>query len=141
MPERSIMFTREQLLVVAKSNPEVLVDIILSLQEQVELLTQRVAKLEKQISKNSRITVANLLLQMDSRSPQVKRKPKVFAKKQVKNKVGKKAIRATTWKKQNNLITLFPLHLHHALAESTTWKMYLSVVMIVARCLNYQSPN
>lgn len=48
------MFTREELLVVTKSNPEVLVDIILSLQEQVELLTQQVAKLEKQISKNSR---------------------------------------------------------------------------------------
>ena len=49
-----MMFTREQLLIIAKSNPEVLVDIILSLQEQVELLTQRVVKLEKQISKNSR---------------------------------------------------------------------------------------
>lgn len=48
------MFTREQLLVIAKTNPEVLVDIILSLQEQVEMLTQRVSKLEKQISKNSR---------------------------------------------------------------------------------------
>ena len=48
------MFTREQLLVVAKTNPEILVDIILSLQEQVEMLTQRVSKLEKQISKNSR---------------------------------------------------------------------------------------
>ncbi len=48
------MFTREELLVIAKSNPEILVDIILALQEQVEILTQRVFKLEKQISKNSR---------------------------------------------------------------------------------------
>jgi len=48
------MFTREQLLVIAKTNPEVLVDIILSLQEQVKMLTQRVSKLEEQINKNSR---------------------------------------------------------------------------------------
>jgi transposase len=48
------MFTREQLLVIAKTNPEVLVDIILSLQEQVKKLTQRTSKLEEQINKNSR---------------------------------------------------------------------------------------
>ncbi len=48
------MFTREQLLVIAKTNPEALVDIILSQLEQLEILTQRVSKLEEQISKNSR---------------------------------------------------------------------------------------
>ena len=49
-----MMFTREELLVIAKNNPEVLVDTILSLQEQVEMLTKRISKLEQQISKNSR---------------------------------------------------------------------------------------
>ena len=48
------MFTREQLLDIAKTNPEALVDIIMVLQEQVQILTQRVAKLEEQINKNSR---------------------------------------------------------------------------------------
>lgn len=48
------MFKREELLVIAKTNPETLVDIIMILQEQVQMLTQRVAKLEEQISKNSR---------------------------------------------------------------------------------------
>jgi len=48
------MFKREELLVIAKTNPETLVDIILILQEQVQMLTQRVAMLEEQISKNSR---------------------------------------------------------------------------------------
>ena len=47
------MFTREQLLSIAKINPEILVDIILSLQEQVQILTQRVTQLEEQINKNS----------------------------------------------------------------------------------------
>lgn len=46
------MFKREELLVIAKTNPETLVDIILILQDQV--LTQRVARLEEQINKNSR---------------------------------------------------------------------------------------
>ncbi|MGP8322294.1 MAG: IS66 family transposase [Methanosarcinaceae archaeon] len=48
------MFKREELLVIAKTNPETLVDIILILQEQVQMLTERVARLEEQISKNSR---------------------------------------------------------------------------------------
>ena len=48
------MFKREELLVIAKTDPETLVDIIMILQEQVQMLTQRVAKLEEQISKNSR---------------------------------------------------------------------------------------
>jgi len=49
-----MMFTREQLLLIATTDPEVLVNIILSLQEQVQMLTQRVSQLEKQINKNSR---------------------------------------------------------------------------------------
>jgi len=48
------MFTQKQLLYIAKTNPEALVDIIMVLQEQVQMLTQRVAKLEEQINKNSR---------------------------------------------------------------------------------------
>lgn len=48
------MFTREQLLDIAKTNPEALVDIIMTLQEQVQILTQRVARLEERINKNSR---------------------------------------------------------------------------------------
>ena len=48
------MFTHEQLLDIAKTNPEALVDIILALQEQVQILTQRITQLEQQINKNSR---------------------------------------------------------------------------------------
>ncbi len=48
------MFTRKQLLDIAKTNPEALVDIIMVLQDQVQMLTQRVARLEEQINKNSR---------------------------------------------------------------------------------------
>lgn len=48
-----MMFTREELLVLAKHNPEVLVDIILNLQEQVLSLAKRVEQLEQQLSKNS----------------------------------------------------------------------------------------
>ena len=54
MPERVMMFTREQLLSIAKTDPEVLVDTIMSLQSQVHMLTQRVVHLEEQINKNSR---------------------------------------------------------------------------------------
>lgn len=48
------MFTRDQLLNIAKTNPEALVDIILALQEQVQILTQRVKQLEEHTNKNSR---------------------------------------------------------------------------------------
>lgn len=48
------MFKREELLVIAKTNPETLVDIIMILQEQVQILTQRVSMLEEQLNKNSR---------------------------------------------------------------------------------------
>jgi hypothetical protein len=60
---------------------------------------------------------------MDSRSLQVTRKPKVFAKKQAKNRADKKATRGTIWKKQKTLITLFRLHPHHVPVAPTTWRM------------------
>jgi len=47
-------FTREELIILARSNPEALVEIILALQEQAQTLTKRVTKLEQQIGKNSR---------------------------------------------------------------------------------------
>jgi transposase len=46
-------FTREELLPIARSNPEVLVDIILALQERLEQLERRVKELEGQLAKNS----------------------------------------------------------------------------------------
>lgn len=48
------MLTREELLVLAKTNPEVLVDLVLALQEQVQHLSQRVAELEARLNQNSR---------------------------------------------------------------------------------------
>lgn len=48
------MFTRDQLLDIAKTNPEALVDTALTFQEQVQCLTQRVEQLEQQINKNSK---------------------------------------------------------------------------------------
>ncbi|MCD6336987.1 MAG: IS66 family transposase [Candidatus Marinimicrobia bacterium] len=54
MPGEKIMLTRTQLLNIAKTNPETLVEIILVLQEQVQTLTLKVIQLEEQISKNSR---------------------------------------------------------------------------------------
>lgn len=47
------MWTREQLLPLAQSNPEVLVDIILALQAQVQTLQKRVDDLEARLAKNS----------------------------------------------------------------------------------------
>jgi len=134
------MFTREQLLVVAKTNPEVLVDIILSLQEQLEMLTQRVSKLEKQISKNSRNSSKPPSTDGINK-PTGKKKQKVSAKKQARNKVVKRDIRGTTWKKQKNLITLFLSLLHHVPAVPTISRMYLSAVMTTARSSNCLNPN
>ena len=48
------MFTREELLIIAKSNPETLVDIILVFQEQVQTLTKRVTDLEQRLNQNSK---------------------------------------------------------------------------------------
>ena len=47
------MFTREELTTLAQSNPMALVDIILTLQEQITILQQRVEYLESQLKKNS----------------------------------------------------------------------------------------
>jgi transposase len=48
------MFTRDQLLSIAKTTPEVLVDVIMAHQEQIRTLILRVTQLEEQINKNSR---------------------------------------------------------------------------------------
>lgn len=47
------MFTREELLPIARTNPEALVDIILSLQKKLEHLEQRVKELEARLNKDS----------------------------------------------------------------------------------------
>ena len=47
------MFTREELLALARSQPEALVEIILALQERLEQLEQRVKELEAQLARNS----------------------------------------------------------------------------------------
>ena len=47
------LFTREELLPLARSQPEVLVDIILALQERLVQLEQRVQELEAQLARNS----------------------------------------------------------------------------------------
>lgn len=47
------MFTREELLPLARSHPEALVDIILALQERLAQLEQRIKELEAQVAKNS----------------------------------------------------------------------------------------
>jgi len=48
------MGTREELLILARQNPEAIVDIVLALQDQVRVLTARIEQLEQQLSKNSR---------------------------------------------------------------------------------------
>ena len=47
------LFTREELLPLARSHPEALVDIILALQERLAQLEQRVKELEAQLARNS----------------------------------------------------------------------------------------
>ena len=47
------LFTREELLPLARSHPEVLVDIILALQDRLAQLEQRVRELEAQVARNS----------------------------------------------------------------------------------------
>ena len=46
--------TREQLLALARSAPEVLVDLMLAMQEQIRVLTLKVAELEARLAQNSR---------------------------------------------------------------------------------------
>ena len=48
------LFTREELLPLARSQPEVLVDMILALQQRVAQREQRVKELEAQLARNSR---------------------------------------------------------------------------------------
>jgi transposase len=49
-----MMLTRETLLSIARSDPEALIDIILTLQEQVQTLNKRVTELEDRLNKDSR---------------------------------------------------------------------------------------
>lgn len=88
------MFTREQLLVIAKTNPEALVDIILSQLEQLEILTQRVSKLEEQISKNSRNSSKPPSTD-GLNKPKGKKKTKSLRKKTGKKQGGQKIAKAT----------------------------------------------
>lgn len=97
-------FTREELLVIAKTNPETLVDIILILQEEVELLTKRVAKLEEQINKNSRNS---------SKPPSTdgfkKPKPKSLRKRSGKKPGGQKGHKGHTLEKVEKPDYIIPL--------------------------------
>lgn len=83
------MFTRTQLQIIGKTNPETLVDIILSQQEQVKMLTQRVSKLEKQISKNSRNSSKPPSTD-GIKKPEGKKKTKSLRKKTGKKRGGQK---------------------------------------------------
>ena len=132
-----MMFTREQLLSIAKIDPEVLVDIILSLQEQVQMLTQRVSKLEKQISKNSR----NSSKPPSTDGINKPKKTKSLRKKSDKKSGGQKGHKGHHLEKAEKPDTLLSSRLHHVLAVPIIWQRYLSAVMIVARFLNCQSPN
>ncbi|MCF6334335.1 MAG: IS66 family transposase [Spirochaetales bacterium] len=98
------MFNREELLVIAKTNPETLVDIILILQEQVLMLTQRVARLEEQINKNSRNS---------SKPPSTdgfkKPKPKSLRKRSGKKPGGQKGHKGHTLEKTEEPDFIIPL--------------------------------
>lgn len=97
-------FTRKELLVIAKINPETLVDIILILQDQMEMLTERVAKLEEQINKNSRNS---------SKPPSTdgfkKPKPKSLRKRSGKKPGGQKGHKGHTLKKAEKPDYIIPL--------------------------------
>jgi uncharacterized protein YlxW (UPF0749 family) len=47
---RAAVFTREELTILADTNPTVLVDIVLALQEQVRILQQQVDALQKRVA-------------------------------------------------------------------------------------------
>jgi len=102
------MFTRKQLLIVARSNPEVLVDNILSLQEQVELLTRRIAELEKQISKNSRNSSKPPSTD-GFKKPTGKKKTKSLRKKTGKKQGGQKGHKGHHLEKAENPDHIIPL--------------------------------
>lgn len=92
-----MMFTREELLLIAKKNPETLIDIIMVFQEQVQTLTKRVAELEQQIKKNSR----NSSKPPSSDGP-AKPRTKSLRKKSQKKTGGQKGHKGHTLKKVND---------------------------------------
>lgn len=89
-----MMFTREQLLLIARNDPEVLVDIILALQTQVQALTKRVADLEQRINKNSRNSS-----KPPSTDGPAKPQPKSLRKRSGKKTGGQKGHKGHTLKK------------------------------------------
>jgi transposase len=100
------MFTRQQLLDTAKSDPEALVNIILPLQEHVQILTQRVVQLEERLNKNSRNS---------SKPPssdgikKPKRKTKSLRKRSGKKAGGQKGHKGHNLKKVDNPDCVIPL--------------------------------
>jgi len=106
MPESGLMFTHEQLMDIAKTNPEALVDIILALQEQVQILTQRVKQLEEQINKNSRNS--SKPPSSDGLKKQ-KPQPKSLRKQSGKKRGGQKGHKGHTLKKAEKPDHIIPL--------------------------------
>lgn len=102
------MFTREELLVIAEVKPEALVDIILSLQEQVLSLTQRVSELEKQISKNSRNSSKPPSTDGPNK-PTAKKKTKSLRKKTGNKQGGQKGHKGHHLEKAKNPDYIIPL--------------------------------
>jgi len=98
------MFTRDQLLDIAKTNPKSLVDIILALQEQVQILTQRVKQLEEQINKNSHNSS-----KPPSSDGLKKPKPKSLRKRSGKKRGGQKGHKGHTLEKAEEPDLVVPL--------------------------------
>jgi len=98
------MFTRDQLLDIANTNPETLVDIILALLEQGQMLTQRVKQLEEQTNKNS---------QNSSKPPSSdglkKPKPKSLRKRSGKKRGGQKGHKGHNLEKAEKPDYIVPL--------------------------------
>jgi len=98
------MFTRDQLLDIAKTNPVALIDIILTHQDQRQLFAQRVKQLEDQVNKNSRNS---------SKSPASdglkKPKPKSLRKRSGKKRGGQKGHKGHTLEKAENPDHVIPL--------------------------------
>ena len=99
-----MIFTREQLLHIVRTDPEATVDIILALQEQGQILTKRVAQLEQQISKNS---------QNSSKPPSSdginKPQPKSLRKRSGKKRGGQKDHKGHTLEKAEKPDLIIPL--------------------------------
>jgi transposase len=119
-----MMLTREQLLSIAKSDPEALVHIILSLQEQVQMLTKRVSQLEEQINKNSH----NSSKPPSSDGMKKPKKTKSLRKRSGKKRGGQKGHKGHHLEKAETPDYIIPLPV-------------TSCLMIVARYLNCLSPN